>query len=279
MQTTTHNGVGRHGNAMHGDTHHQPGHVLNTQNGVTHNGVAHNGVAHHGVAHNGMARNGVAHNGVGHNGTVHNGVAHNGVGHNGVGHDGVDHHGNGYHDKHAMNNHGKRDKAHETGLLTRCVPQSLKHSKIYKLWLRLTRILQFLSAVISLGIFSSRVYKVYRLVNSFKAQRGINGSSAAVEGILAAAVLYTIIATIMMCLLRGGGPKIIRWLFVLLDLIFVGLFIAVAVLTRPNGGSAGPRRCYGSRNAVVDGTGQNANERDQSCNLPWGTFILAIVST
>jgi len=168
----------------------------------------------------------------------------------------------------------------ETGLLTKCVPNSLKHSKIYRLWLRLTRVLQFLSAVISLGIFSSRVYKVYRLVNSVKAQRGINGSMGAVEGILAAAVLYTIIATIMMCLLRGGrGPTWLRWLWVLLDILFVGAFIAVAVLTRPTGGPAGPKHCYSPRNQSTNLSGQGANRSDQSCNLPWGTFILAIIST
>ena len=167
----------------------------------------------------------------------------------------------------------------ETGLLTRCTPAKLKHSALYRWWLRFTRVLQFLSAIISLGIFSSRVYKVYRLVNSVKAQRGINGSFGAVEGILVAAVAYTIIATLMMCLLRGGGPTWLRWLWVLLDILFVGAFIAVADLTRPSGGPAGPGHCYNNRGQRVDGSGRNANSNDQSCNLPWGTFILAIIST
>jgi hypothetical protein len=169
----------------------------------------------------------------------------------------------------------------QTGLLTRFVPNKLKHSSLYRWWLRFTRVLQFLSAIISLGLFSSRVYKVYRLVNSLKAQRGIPDSMAAVEGILAAAVLYTILATLMMCILRGRGPTWLRWLWVLLDLAFVGAFIAVAVLTRPAGGAAGPRQCYTNRNTTDTNTlqGQNTDANDQSCNLPWGTFILAIVST
>jgi len=179
----------------------------------------------------------------------------------------------------ATNRHADRHTYKQTGLLTKFVPDRLKHSAIYRWWLRFTRVLQFLSAVISLGIFSSRVYKVYRLVNSIKAQHGINGSYGAVEGILAAAVLYTIIATLLMCLLRGGGPTWLRWLWVLLDLAFVGAFIAVSVLTRPNGGSAGPRHCYNNRSQQADGTGRNANRKDQSCNLPWGTFILGIIST
>jgi hypothetical protein len=156
----------------------------------------------------------------------------------------------------------------QTGLLTRFVPASLKYSAIYRWWLRFTRVLQFLSAIISLGIFSSRVYKVYRLVNSVKAQRGINGSTGAVEGILVAAVLYTI-ATLLMCMLRGGGPTWLRWLWVLLDLAFVGAFIAVSVLTSPNGGPVGPRHCYTNRNQQLDGTGRNVNKNDPSCNLPW----------
>lgn len=169
----------------------------------------------------------------------------------------------------------------DTGLLTRFVPESVKHSALYRWLLRLTRILQFLSATISLGVFSSRVYKVYRLVNSLKAQRGISKSYGAVEGILAAAVLYTLIAMLMSLLKKGGGSRGLRWLLVLLDLAFVGAFIAVAVITRPNGGSAGPRHCYSNRNVSEDNivTGEVANTRDSSCNLPWGTFILAIIST
>ncbi|KAJ9637172.1 hypothetical protein H2199_007458 [Coniosporium tulheliwenetii] len=169
----------------------------------------------------------------------------------------------------------------DTGLLTRFVPDSLKHTALYRMLLRLTRILQFLSSTISLGIFSSRVYKVYRLVNSIKVARGISGSYGAVEGILAAAVLYTLIAMLMSLLKKGGGSRGLRWLFVALDVAFVGAFIAVAVLTRPNGGPAGPRHCYSDRNVRDDDiiTGETANARDDSCNLPWGTFILAIIST
>ncbi|MCJ1313682.1 hypothetical protein MMC25_007361 [Agyrium rufum] len=167
----------------------------------------------------------------------------------------------------------------ETGLLTRFVPDRLRHSSVYRLFLRLTRVLQFFSAVISLGLFSSRVYKIYRLVNAVKEQRGINNANGAVEGILAAAVLYTLLAMILMLILKRGGPTWLRWLWVLLDLAFVGAFIAVTVLTRPNGGLAGPRHCYNTRNANASNTGTQGNAADQSCNLPWGTFILAILST
>ncbi|KAF4969325.1 hypothetical protein FSARC_3399 [Fusarium sarcochroum] len=170
------------------------------------------------------------------------------------------------------------NRGQETGLLTRWVPEKLKHSGLYRWFLRLTRVLQFLSAIISLGIFSARFRKVYRLVNVIKTRRGVNGSYGAVEGILAAAVLYTLIAMLMSLLLKRGGPKWLRWLWVLLDLAFVGAFIAVSVLTRPNGGGAGPRHCYNTR-GVRGLLGDDANSTDDSCNLPWGTFILAIIST
>lgn len=170
-----------------------------------------------------------------------------------------------------------------TGLLTRFVPARLRNTAFYRILLRLTRVLQFISSVVSLGIFSQRLYKVYRLVNSIKTRRGVNGSYGAVEGILAAAVLYTLISTIFGLIEKSANPggKALRWLWVLLDLAFVGAFIAVSVLTRPNGGPAGPRHCYTDRdanNAFNIAQGQNASQ-DDTCNLPWGTFILAIIST
>ncbi|CBX98283.1 hypothetical protein IAQ61_010380 [Plenodomus lingam] len=181
-------------------------------------------------------------------------------------------------------NHPIPDKRDQTGLLTRFVPNSLKNTSFYRLLLRATRLLQFLSSVISLGIFSSRVYKVYRLVNSIKTRRGINSSMGAVEGILAAAVLHTLITTLLSCIKKSANPggRTLRWIWVLLDLLFVGAFIAVAVLTRPNGGLAGARHCYSPRRLSGNNsstiTGEN-NSQDDSCNLPWGTFILAIIST
>jgi len=52
----------------------------------------------------------------------------------------------------------------------------------------------------------------------------------------------------------------------------MGAFIAVAYLTRPHGGSSGPCRNTNRYEAAVI-------PKNQNCNLPWGTFILAIVST
>lgn len=183
-------------------------------------------------------------------------------------------------------NHPVVDKRDQTGLLTRFVPDRLKTGAAYRWFLRFTRVLQFISAVVSLGIFSQRMYKVYRLVNSIKTRRGVNGSMGAVEGILAAAVLYTLISTLLGCIKKSANPggRTLRWIWVLLDLLFVGAFIAVTVLTRPAGGLAGARHCYSPqriRNGTTSGTitGENNDPQDESCNLPWGTFILAIIST
>jgi hypothetical protein len=171
-----------------------------------------------------------------------------------------------------------RKAGRDTGLLTRFVPDRLKHSALYRWVLRLTRVLQFISAIVSLGIFSARLRKVYRLVNTIKTRQGVNSAYGAVEGILAAAVLYTLLAMLLTFLLKRGGPRWLRWLFVLFDLLFVGAFIAVAVLTSPNGGDAGPKHCYHER-GLRGVFGTPARSDDSSCKLPWGTFILAIIST
>ena len=76
------------------------------------------------------------------------------------------------------------------------------------------------------------MYKIYKL------SRETLNSDGAVEGILAAAVLYTIIVGLInLCLRAKSVPNVLRWLLIALDLAFVGAFIAVAVLTRPNGQS------------------------------------------
>ncbi|KAL3421491.1 hypothetical protein PVAG01_07936 [Phlyctema vagabunda] len=131
---------------------------------------------------------------------------------------------------------------------------------------KLLRTLQFLSSTVSLILFSLRIAKIIRLTNQ------ASKSNGAVEGILAAAVLYTLIAMALSFAAKRGLGNIARILLIIFDLLFVGAFIAVAVLTSPKRrGSSGP--C--TKSARVNGrlpAGIN-------CNLPWGTFILAIIST
>ena len=140
--------------------------------------------------------------------------------------------------------------------------QRLRHNHTFQ---RILRVLQFLSAIISLGLFSARLYKILRLAHRASTSNG------AVEGILTAAVLYTLISMILRFILKSGGPKWLRWVWILFDLAFVGAFIAVADLTSPAGNkSSGP--CHKYRGVRIEPKGAN-------CNLPWGTFLLAIFST
>lgn len=127
------------------------------------------------------------------------------------------------------------------------------------------RVFQFLSSTISLGLFSSRLRKILKFTGRASASNG------AVEGILAAATFYSVLTTIGKFISKRGGPSWVRWLLILLDIAFVGAFIAVAYLSSPGGGkSSGP--CHYVRGIRLEPKGSN-------CNLPWGTFVLAIVST
>ncbi|ORY57910.1 uncharacterized protein BCR38DRAFT_401088 [Pseudomassariella vexata] len=126
------------------------------------------------------------------------------------------------------------------------------------------RALQFLSSIISLGLFSARLYRILKT-----AQRASHASGA-VEGILVAAVAYSLISMIMKFCLKSGGPKILRWVWIVFDFLFVGAFIAVAVLTSPGKNTSGT--CHAVNGHRIEPNGSN-------CNLPWGTFGLAIFST
>ncbi|KAJ9667943.1 hypothetical protein H2201_001748 [Coniosporium apollinis] len=85
---------------------------------------------------------------------------------------------------------------------------------------------------------------------------------------------------LMSCLKEANQPRWLRWLWVLFDVAFVGASIAVATLTRPNGGPSGPRHCYSNRDVDNESkvTGNIADVRDDTCNLPWGTLILSIIT-
>ncbi|KAI1267015.1 hypothetical protein F5Y18DRAFT_354339 [Xylariaceae sp. FL1019] len=135
---------------------------------------------------------------------------------------------------------------------------------------RLLRVLQFLASTIALGFFCARLAKIANYT-----QRAYNTADGAVEGILAAAVTYNLLAMFLSFLLYDGGPNTLRWLLTLLDILFMGAFIAVSVLTRPSG-PAGPHggECNTSRlGSLVPGS----YRRRHDCHLPWGVFIIAII--
>lgn len=128
------------------------------------------------------------------------------------------------------------------------------------------RVLQFLSALVSLILFSVRIAKIIRLAGR------ASHSNGAVEGILAAAVLYTLIAMMLRLGIRGTGSNMMRILLIIFDILFVAAFIIVAVLTSPKRhGSSAPCTSSPKFNVHVPSR--------VNCRLPWGTFILAIIST
>jgi len=145
-----------------------------------------------------------------------------------------------------------------------------RSTRSHELVHHILRVLQFLSAITSLILFSIRLAKIVRLVH--KASR----SNGAVEGIIAAAVLYTLVAMALSFGLHAGGGNMLRIPLIIFDILFVGAFIAVAVLTSPKRhGSSGP--C--TSNATANGFFDRHLSSNVNCKLPWGTFILAIFST
>lgn len=134
---------------------------------------------------------------------------------------------------------------------------------------RALRVLQMISAIVSMIVYSIRVNRASAGTNFLTHAQG------AVLGILVAAVFYTICVVITTFLVKGFFTQTSNWLryfLIFMDTLFFGAFIAIAVLTRPNNTtSAGPCRSQlGTDVGSSGGTG--------ACRLPLGTFILAIIS-
>lgn len=159
----------------------------------------------------------------------------------------------------------KHESSSVDGYHTGAKPSFYQRIRQNHLFQKLMRLFQFVSATVSLGLFSRRLYGIYRTT------RRASASNGAVEGILAAAVAYTLISMLLKFCLKNGGPKILRWVWILFDFAFIGAFIAVSYLTSPGGNrTSGP--CHYVRGVRIEPNGAN-------CSLPWGTFILAIISS
>ena len=106
---------------------------------------------------------------------------------------------------------------------------------------------EFCCAGIILGVYS------YFL--SVLADRDITISkeSQAIEGMSGAAVLYTIFAVLLTCCL--GGKTFFALLGIILDLLFAGAFVAIAVLTRD-----GAHSCSGTVNTPFGRGPSNSKE-------------------
>lgn len=144
------------------------------------------------------------------------------------------------------------------------------------------RLLQLLAAIVILGIYS------YFLATEARNGMGKPRSVQAVEGIAGAAVLYTLFAVLLTCFI--GGITISVVLAILLDVLFIGAFIAVAIMTR-----SGARNCRGLVNTPIGGGNsitnsdftfpgvQDAGSIDytpnlfRACNLQKAVFAIAII--
>jgi hypothetical protein len=89
---------------------------------------------------------------------------------------------------------------------------------------------------------SPGIYSYFLAVRADRNQ-GIPTWQKAVEGISGVAVLYTIAAVVLTCCL--GGISFFAITAIILDILFVGGFIAIAVLTR-----RGAQSCTGTRKAL-----------------------------
>lgn len=136
--------------------------------------------------------------------------------------------------------------------------------------LRAIRIAQFLAAVISITLYI--VYVVRKGTTS--------GGDGAVFGIVAGAIVWTAIALLKACFAKHKS-LIDVVVSVLLDLAFIGGYIAVAALT---GGSTSGS--CGQQDHDSDSDNKKRNDNDSSgrkgistdCNLEKGVFALAIIN-
>jgi hypothetical protein len=112
--------------------------------------------------------------------------------------------------------------------------------------------IEFCCAGIVLGIYS------YFLSVLADRNAPIYEWAKAVEGISGAAVLYTIFAVLLTCCL--GGKTIFALLGIILDLLFCGAFVALAVLTRD-----GAHSCSGRVNTPL-GSGPASSKQGFGSN-------------
>ncbi|KAL8692977.1 MAG: hypothetical protein Q9218_002094 [Villophora microphyllina] len=122
----------------------------------------------------------------------------------------------------------------------------------------LLRIIEFLGSALILGITS------YWLGVLTHRHAGLPTWMKAVEGMSGGAVIYTGLAVIMTIFL--GGLTFFAFLGLLLDILFVGAMVAIAILTR-----GGVHKCSGKSAPSVLGPGNKT-----SCRLETAVFAVAI---
>jgi hypothetical protein len=144
--------------------------------------------------------------------------------------------------------------------------------------------LAFCCSAIILGIYS------YFLAVQSNRHAPIARWEKAVEGVSGIAVVYTIFATILTCCI--GGISFFAFLGIVLDVLFAGAFIALAVLTRDGAGSCsgnvntplgnGPASTHGSYGSNGFGTGHGQTvtysaSLGTACRMNSACFAVAII--
>ncbi|KAL2351904.1 hypothetical protein BJ546DRAFT_231027 [Cryomyces antarcticus] len=126
--------------------------------------------------------------------------------------------------------------------------------------------LEFCCASIILGIYS------YFLAFLSRRNLSISNQSKAVEGISGAAVLYLIFAVLLTCFL--GGVSFFAFVAIVLDVLFVGGFIVIAVMTR-NGANS----CSGYVNTPLGNGPSNVGTPSLRlpCKLNTAAFAVSII--
>jgi hypothetical protein len=131
------------------------------------------------------------------------------------------------------------------------------------------RVLQCLDSAVILGIFS--YYLAALTHNDVQIDRWIQ----AVEGMSGAATLYGLLGAILTCCL--GGIAFFAFIAIVLDVCFIGVMIAIAVLTRD-----GTQSCDGKVDTVL-GKGPSDDKTDagitfgMSCELEKVAFAVSII--
>lgn len=134
----------------------------------------------------------------------------------------------------------------------------------------LIRALEFLISLFVLGTFSYYIGVIH------KENLYVPIWIRAVEGIAGAAVIYTGLAVILTFFL--GGVMFFAFLGIVLDLLFCGAFIAVAILARDGAHSCSGRVSTPLGTGNSSGLGINGRHLNRICKLEKAIFAVAIVN-
>lgn len=132
------------------------------------------------------------------------------------------------------------------------------------------RVGQCLSSLIGLILFAIRLRRLAQ-----HAVDAVTASNGAVMGIFAAAFVYGLVGLFIRSALKNGGPMYLRFVWIVFDILFIVAFIMAAELTAPGRNmTSGP--CHTTTKYVsIQGTLVDIYN-ELNCNLPLGTFIMAI---